>query len=221
METSLIIKSKKSYMSSSKKKHKILDRVKEVWVKNRDGTLEKFNKEKIKEALIKAGAPVRLASKITSKALSWSKKKKEVEVKELEEKVFELTAKNNISVASRFKEFTTKKIIGKVKQQFTRKEVARMLTSLFVIIQIYAFRGEFFELHRGLLILLTSVITSSIVLLLYVGKNEMWKHLLAGILISFALASISALILGIKLEGIVIATAAALPVSTMVNVLKT
>ncbi len=207
-------------MESKEKKNRLFSRMKEVWIKNKDGTLEKFNKEKIKEALVKVGTPLRLASEISSKALLWSKKKKEIDVNELEKKVFELTAQKSISAAYAFKEFTTKKIIGKVRQQFTKKEVARMLTSLFVIIQIYAFRGEYFEISKGLLILSLSIVTSSIVLLLYVGKIEMWKHLFVGILVSLILSTTAALILNVKLEGIVVAASAALPVSTMVNVLK-
>ncbi len=202
-------------------KNRIFSKIKEVWIKNRDGSIEKFNKEKIKNTLVKVGTPLRIASEIATKTFSWSRSKKEVDIHEIERKVFELTAKKSIEAAYAFKDFTTQKVIGRVRQQFTRKEVARMMTCLFVIIQIYSFRAEYFSLNRGLLILLTSVITSSIVLWLYVGRIEMWKHLITGILISVSLSVIGALILDIKLEGIVIAASAALPISTMVNVLKT
>ncbi len=204
----------------SDKKNKLLAKVKEVWVKNKDGSVEKFNKEKIKNSLIKIGAPIKLASKIASRTSDLFKKKKEVKTSEVEKKVFELAAKNSISLAYAFKEFTTQKVFGKVRQQFTRKEVARMLTCLFVIIQIYAFRTDFFPLNRSLLILSVSIIVSSIVLWLYVGRSEMWKHLIVGILISLSLSAIAGLILNIELEGVIIATSAALPVSTMVNVLR-
>jgi hypothetical protein len=55
---------------------------------------------------------------------------------------------------------------------------------------------------------------------LVTGKKEMWKHLIAGILIVITLSAISGLVLNIEIEGIIIAASVALPVASMVDLLK-
>ncbi len=107
-----------------------------------------------------------------------------------------------------------------VKEKFNKKDVAQMLTSLFVIIQIYTFRPVFPNVQKALLVFGISIITSGIILWLVAGKREMFKHLLAGTVIVIILSLASGYVLGIKPEGIIIASSAALPVATMVDLLK-
>ena len=123
--------------------------------------------------------------------------------------------------------YKTKYVIVKVrertrsaKDKFNKKDVAQMLTSLFVIIQVYAFKTVLFDIDKTIIIFGLSLVTSAIILWISAGRKEMVKHLLAGIIIVIVLSGISGYILGIKLEGMIIAASAALPVAAMVDLLK-
>jgi len=102
---------------------------------------------------------------------------------------------------------------------FDKKDVAQMLTSLFVIVQFFSFPISGFEFHQSLSLFFTSVVVCGIIVWL-IAKNDFLDHLIAGILIVGIFSFLIGLVLNEPIENIMVAMTIGLPVATMVNVLK-
>jgi len=102
---------------------------------------------------------------------------------------------------------------------FDKKDIAQMLTSLFVIVQIFVIPIAELELHQSFLLVVTSLFVCGIIVWL-ISKKDFLDHLLWGVLIVGSFSFLIGLILNQSIQNILIAMTVALPVATMVNVLK-
>lgn len=194
----------------------------EIRVVKKSGRIEHFDKNKVRNSLLKAGATDKEANEVIKSITNWVRKSARFGVitsKEIEGKLIELMETRNQKATISFLKFARKKI-KPLYEKFDKRDIAQMLTSLFVIIQVFALEKNIFPLEKTLMVFSVSIATCSLILLLTVGMREMWKHIFSGILIVLLLSIISGYILSVSLEDMIIAASVGLPVATMVNVLR-
>ncbi|MEM5793024.1 MAG: ATP cone domain-containing protein [Candidatus Aenigmatarchaeota archaeon] len=191
-----------------------------ILVRKRGGYLEDFDEDKIKKSLIKAGCTEKDAEKIASSIKDWAERQpgKIVNSVEIERQVVEHTREKHKDVLITFLAYGRNKI-KPIKRIFNKKDIAQMLTSLFVIIQIYVIESVSVPIWQALSVLFISIFTNMLILWLIEGK-EMWKHLISGFVVVTILSAIIGSILQENLSSIIVAMSVGLPVSAMVDVLK-
>ena len=106
-----------------------------------------------------------------------------------------------------------------MKKVFNRKDIAQMLTSLFVIIQIYVLETVRLTFYQAIPVMMTSIITCVVILWLIEGK-QLWKHFGSGLVLVSLLSLIVGLILGVDGPSVLIAISVGLPVAAMVDLLR-
>lgn len=112
-----------------------------------------------------------------------------------------------------------KKKTHEIYDRFDKGDIAQMLTSIFVIVQIFSIPISEYELYQSFLLFVTSVVVCGLIVWL-IAKKDFLKHLAAGVLIVGTFSFLIGLILNQSIENIFIAMTVGLPVATMVNVLK-
>jgi hypothetical protein len=171
-----------------------------ITVKKRGGNTENFSINKIKSSLLKAGCLPKEADKISNKIKEWAENQpgKIVHSVEIERKIIDKTKDEHKDTLISFLAH------GKSKPRtmdriFDRRDIAQMLTSLFVIIQVYVLSDEriigAISYQQATPVLLTSMGTCLVILWL-LERDEIWKHFTFGLL----LVSLLAMIIGLILE---------------------
>jgi hypothetical protein len=188
-------------------------------VKKRKGYIEDFDINKVKKSLLKAGCDKKEAEKISQEIKNWVRGQpgKIVNSMEIERQVIERTKDKHKDVLISFLLFARNKI-KPIKRMFNRNDIAQMLTSLFVIIQIYVLETVEIPFFQGIPVLVSSLMTCSLILWLIEG-TEMWKHLISGFLLVTILSVIVGGILEVTAADIIIAISVGLPVAAMVDVI--
>ena len=191
-----------------------------ILVRKRGGYLENFDEDKLRSSLLKAGCDEKEAEKITKSIKEWAEKQpgRLVNSIEIERQVIEHTKDLHKDVLITFLIHARNKI-KPIKRIFNKKDVAQMLTSLFMIINVYVLESTDLTFTESFLVLILSFFTSMIILWLIEGK-EMWKHLTAGIIVVSILSTIVGIILKVNLPSILVAISVGLPVAAMVDVLR-
>ena len=191
-----------------------------VLVRKKGGYLEDFNIDKLKAALLKAGCSDSETDEIGKRIYKWADEQpgKIVHSFEIEKQVIENTKERHKDILISFL-IHAKNKIKPIKRIFNRKDVAQMLTSLFVIIQVYVMGSVNVALVQAIPILITSLITCAVILRLIEGR-QMWKHLISGFILVTLLSFVTGVILNSKKPDILIAISVGLPVAAMVDVLK-
>ena len=190
-----------------------------ILVKKKKGYVEDFDINKIKESLLKAGCKSDEAEKIGKEIKEWAGKQPRsiVHSFEIEKQIIDHTKDKHKDVLISFL-FYAKNKIKPIKRVFNRKDIAQMLTSLFVIIQVYSQELIKISFFQGLSVLATSFLTC-MAILYFVEGRQMWKHVISG----FTLVSLLSIIIGTILEAtftdVIIAISVGLPVAAMVDVI--
>jgi len=112
-----------------------------------------------------------------------------------------------------------KKKSRSIYDRFDRKDVAQMLTSIFVIVQVFTLRTTEFGLSQSLLLFTSSLIVCGLIVWIMAGKDFL-KHLFVGVVIVSIFSFLIGYFLSETIEKMLIAFALGLPVATMVNALK-
>ncbi len=191
-----------------------------ILVRKRGGYLENFDIDKIKSSLLKAGCIQIEAEKIAKNIKKWAEKQpgKLVRSIEIERKVIEHTKNEHKDTLISFLAHGKNKI-GTVNRIFDRKDIAQMLTSLFVIIQVYVLDPVSLSFQDSIPVLFTSMGTCLVILWL-MERDEIWKHFVFGLVLVSLLSTIVGLILNVDLPNILTAISVGLPVAAMVNMLR-
>jgi len=191
-----------------------------ILVKKKKGYVEDFDISKIKESLLKAGCKLDEAEKIGKEIREWAKKQPRsiVHSFEIEKQVINHTKDKHKDVLISFL-FYAKNKIKPMKRVFNQKDIAQMLTSLFVIIQIYVIESVTVSFNQTIPVLITSLITCSAILWLIEGK-QMLKHLIFGFILVSLLSLIVGKLLDVDKPEILLAISAGLPVAAMVDVIR-
>ena len=190
-----------------------------ILVKKKKGYVEDFDINKIKESLLKAGCKLDEAEEIGKEIKKWAEKQPRSMVHsfEIEKQIINHTKDKHKDILISFL-FYAKNKIKPIKRVFSKKDIAQMLTSLFVIIQVYSQELIKISFFQGLSILTTSFLTCMTILYFTEGK-QMWKHVIFG----FTIVSLLAMIVGTILEStvidVIIAISVGLPVAAMVDVI--
>jgi len=190
-----------------------------ILVKKKKGYVEDFDISKIKESLLKAGCKSDEAEEIGKEIREWARKQPRsiVHSFEIEKQVIDHTKDKHKDVLISFL-FYAKNKIKPIKRVFNRKDIAQMLTSLFVIIQVYSQELIKISFFQGVSVLTISSLTC-MTILYFVEGRQMWKHVIFG----FTLVSLLAMIVGITLNAevtdVIIAISVGLPVAAMVDVI--
>jgi len=191
-----------------------------IKVRKKGGYAEDFDTGKVKASLLKAGCTESEAENIGEKIEAWAEKQpgKIVHSFEIEKQVIEQMKVKHKDVLITFLIYARNKI-KPFKRIFNRKDIAQMLTSLFIIIQVYVIETVEIPLSQAIPVLITSSITCGVILWFIEGR-QLWKHLISGFIVVSLLSLIVGIILGITLPEFIIAISAGLPVAAMVDVLK-
>jgi len=190
-----------------------------ILVKKKKGYVEEFNIDKVKKSLLNAGCKEDEADKISKEIREWAEKQPEkiIHSFEIEKQVLENTKEKHKDILISFL-FYAKNKIKPMKRVFNRKDIAQMLTSLFVIIQIYVIESVTVSFSQAIPVLITSLITCSAILWLIEGK-QMLRHLIFGFILVSLLSLIVGEILDVDEPEILLAISVGLPVAAMVDVL--
>lgn len=190
----------------------------DILVKKRRGHIESFNTDKIKNSLLKAGCLKEEAEKITRKIREWAENQpgKIVHSVEIERKIIDNTKDDYKDTLISFLVHGRTKSVERI---FDRRDIAQMLTSLFVIIQVYVLNPVVLTFQESVPVLFTSMGTCLVILWL-LERKDIWKHFFFGLLLVSLLSAITGLILNVSFPGILIAISVGLPVAAMVNVLR-
>ncbi len=103
--------------------------------------------------------------------------------------------------------------------RFDKKDVAQMLTSIFVIVQVFTIRTLQIELGQSFLLFVSSLVVCGLILWIMAGRDFL-KHLLVGIVIVGTFSFLIGYFLNESIQKMLIAFALGLPLATMVNALK-
>jgi len=190
-----------------------------ILVKKKKGYVEEFDIDKVKKSLLNAGCKEDEADKISKEIREWAEKQPEkiIHSFEIEKQVLENTKEKHKDILISFL-FYAKNKIKPMKRVFNRKDIAQMLTSLFVIIQIYVIESVTVSFSQAIPVLITSLITCSAILWLIEGK-QMLRHLIFGFILVSLLSLIVGEILDVDEPEILLAISVGLPVAAMVDVL--
>ena len=190
-----------------------------ILVKKKKGYVEEFNIDKVKKSLLNAGCKEDEADKISKEIREWAEKQPEkiIHSFEIEKQVLENTKEKHKDILISFL-FYAKNKIKPMKRVFNRKDIAQMLTSLFVIIQIYVIESVTVSFSQAIPVLITSLITCSAILWLIEGK-QMLRHLIFGFILVSLLSLIVGEILDVDKPEVLLAISVGLPVAAMVDVL--
>jgi hypothetical protein len=112
-----------------------------------------------------------------------------------------------------------KKKTHKFSDRFDKKDIAQMLTSIFVIVQIFSIPHHEFELLQSFSLFFVSVIVCGFIVWL-ISSKDFLTHLLVGILIVTLFSFLIGFVLNQSINTVFIAMTVGLPVATMVNALK-
>jgi len=150
-----------------------------ILVKKNKGYVEDFDINKIKNSLTKAGCNSEKADMIGKEIEEWAKKQpgSSVHSCEIEKQIINLTKEKHKDVLISFLFFAKNKM-RPIRRVFSKKDIAQMLTSLFVIIQIYVLEKIDIPFVQGIPVLISSFFTCMIILWLVEGR-ELWKHLIS------------------------------------------
>jgi len=190
-----------------------------ILVKKKKGYVEEFDIDKVKKSLLNAGCKEDEADKISKEIREWAEKQPEkiIHSFEIEKQVLENTKEKHKDILISFL-FYAKNKIKPMKRVFNRKDIAQMLTSLFVIIQIYVIESVTVSFSQAIPVLITSLITCSAILWLIEGK-QMLRHLIFGFILVSLLSLIVGEILDVDKPEVLLAISVGLPVAAMVDVL--
>ena len=190
-----------------------------ILVKKKKGYVEEFDIDKVKKSLLNAGCKEDEADKISKEIREWAEKQREkiIHSFEIEKQVLENTKEKHKDILISFL-FYAKNKIKPMKRVFNRKDIAQMLTSLFVIIQIYVIESVTVSFSQAIPVLITSLITCSAILWLIEGK-QMLRHLIFGFILVSLLSLIVGEILDVDKPEVLLAISVGLPVAAMVDVL--
>ena len=191
-----------------------------ILVKKKKGYVEEFDIDKVKKSLLNAGCKEDEADKISKEIREWAEKQPEkiIHSFEIEKQVLENTKEKHKDILISFL-FYAKNKIKPMKRVFNRKDIAQMLTSLFVIIQIYVIESVTVSFSQAIPVLITSLITCSAILWLIEGK-QMLRHLIFGFILVSLLSLIVGKLLDVDKPEILLAISAGLPVAAMVDVIR-
>ncbi len=103
--------------------------------------------------------------------------------------------------------------------KFDRKDIAQMLSSLFVIVQVFTLRTTQYGFNQAILLFVVSVFVCGLIVWL-MARSYFLKHLVAGVLIVGIFSFLIKIVLNESVEKMLIAFAVGLPVAAMVNALK-
>jgi len=106
-----------------------------------------------------------------------------------------------------------------ISDRFDKNDIAQMLTSIFVIVQVFSIPHYEFELYQSFPLFLTSVVVCGFIVWL-IARKDFLTHLMVGILIVSVFSFLIDYILSQSITSIFIAMTVGLPVATMVNALK-
>jgi len=115
--------------------------------------------------------------------------------------------------------YKVKKITYKIYDKFDRNDIAQMLTSIFIVVQVFVLRTSEYEFNQSLILFFPSIIVSGIILWI-IARQDFYKHFLTGFLIVGTFSFLLGYILNASVEKMLIAFALGLPVATTVDALK-
>lgn len=112
-----------------------------------------------------------------------------------------------------------KKRTREIYDKFDNKDIAQMLTSVFVILQVFTGCTVNIVMKQSLLLVTLSVLASAIIIWI-VMKRDFIKHIIAGIAIVALFSYTIGSFMGASIDRMLIAFAVGLPVATTVNILR-
>ena len=112
-----------------------------------------------------------------------------------------------------------KKRTHTVYDKFDRKDIAQMLTSIFIIIQVFTLRIAEYEFTQSFLLFVSSIIVCGLIVWL-MAKKDFLKHIGTGVLVVGIFSLLIGYILNEPIEKMLIAFAVGLPVAAMVDLLR-
>lgn len=191
-----------------------------ILIKKKGGYLEDFDISKINRSLVNAGCSLSEAEKIGKEIKEWVEKqpRKIIHSFEIEKQLIDHTQGKHKDVVISFLVHAKNKI-SPIKRAFGRNDIAQMLTSLFVIIQVFVLETIKIPFLQTVQVLIASFLTCMAILWLVEGK-QMWKHLTSGFILVSLLASLIGVILGASIADVIIAISVGLPVAAMIDVLR-
>jgi len=106
-----------------------------------------------------------------------------------------------------------------IHDRFDRKDIAQMLTSIFIVVQVFTLRTAQYEFNQSLVLFVSSIAVCGLIVWI-MARKDFYKHLVAGILIVGIFSFSIGYILNESIEKMLIAFSVGLPVAAMVNALK-
>ena len=103
--------------------------------------------------------------------------------------------------------------------KFDRKDIAQMLSSIFIILQVFLLPTLIPSIEKSIFLLIISLLTCIIILYL-ISKTDFLKHLVMSIFVVGILSFVIGFLLNKNINYILIAFSIGLPVAAMVNALK-